>query len=229
MDFTNKNLAVLFEWGDTTVYLTESIFSTWVVMGILILFTIIVRIKMRSFKGAPTGLQNFIELAVEMMGNFAKDTIGEELHMLHGYFFGVFAFILTANYSGMLGFRPPTSDLATTGALALLTFFFSHFLGIIRLKGQYFKSYFEPIVVFFPINVVGKIAEPVSLAFRLFGNLLSGVILLGLVYELFPLVMRFVIPVPLHGVFDLFSGGLQAYVFTVLSMTFIRQTATTED
>jgi len=228
VDFTNKNLAVLFKWGDTTVYLTETILNTWIVMGALILLTIVVRIKMRKFKGAPTGLQNLIELAVEMMGSFAGETLGEELKLIHGYFFGVFAFIITSNYSGMLGFRPPTADLATTAALGLMTFFISHSLGVARLKLKYLKAFIEPLPVFLPINIVGKLAEPVSLAFRLFGNLVSGFILMGLVYNLFPLILRFVVPAPLHAFFDLFAGALQAYVFTVLSMSFIRQTAVGE-
>jgi len=229
VDFTNKNLRVLFTWGDTTVYLTESIRATWIVMGLLIAFTIVVRVRMRGFRGTPTGFQNFVETMVEMMSGFARETLGEELQMLNGYFFGVFAFVLFSNYIGMFGFRPPTSDLATTGALALITFFFSHFLGITRMKLRYLKTYIEPVPVFLPINLIGEIAKPLSLACRLFGNLLSGVIIVGLIYNLLPMALRFVFPTVIHGFFDVFVGALQTYVFTVLSMTFIRQLAAIED
>lgn len=229
MDFSNKILGVLFTWGDTTVYLTESLLATWVVMGLLIAFTIVVRVRMRGFKGVPTGFQNFIETIVEMMNVLVGDTLGDDLKALNGYFFGVFAFILTSNYIGMFGFRPPTSDLATTGALALITFFFSHYLGITKMKLRYWKTYIEPVPVFLPINLIGEIAKPLSLACRLFGNMLSGVIIVGLIYNLLPFALRFIFPTVIHGFFDVFTGALQTYVFTVLSMTFVRQLAAIED
>ena len=225
MDFGNKNIAVLFEWGDTTVYLTESIFATWVVMALLILFTIYVNIRLRKFKVVPTGFQNVVELLVETMRNFAADSLGKELESLNGYFFGLFAFLLVSNYIGMFGLRPPTSDVATTGALALITFGMIHSLGIKKGLGGYLKSYIEPNVVFLPINLIGEISTPISLAFRLFGNILSGVIIGGMIYNMLPRVLQFFLPTVIHAYFDLMSGALQAFVFTVLSMTFIRQKA----
>ena len=225
MDFGNKNIAVLFEWGDTTVYLTESIFATWIVMGILILFTIVVNIRIRKFRAVPTGFQNIVELLVETMRSFAMDNLGAELEFLHGYFFGVFAFILLSNYIGLIGLRPPTSDVATTGALALITFVLMHALGMKKSFGGYLKSYIEPNVVFLPLNLIGEIATPISLALRLFGNILSGVIIGGLVYNMLPILLRFLFPTIIHAYFDVMSGALQAFVFTVLSMTFIKDKA----
>ena len=225
MDFTNKNLAVLFEWGDTTVYLTESILATWVVMGILFLLTIYVNIRIRMFKMVPKGFQNVIEYAVETMRNFAMDSLGAEFEPLHGYFFGVITFLLFSNYSGMFGLRPPTSDVATTGALALITFAMIHTLGIKKGFLAYLKSYIEPNIVFLPINIIGEFASPISLALRLFGNILSGVIIGGLVYNMLPMLLRFFFPTIIHAYFDVMSGALQAFVFTVLSMTYIRDKA----
>jgi F-type H+-transporting ATPase subunit a len=96
-----------------------------------------------------------------------------------------------------------------------------HFLGIARHKGRYFKEYFEPVWPFLPMHLMEEMTKPISLSFRLFGNILGGVIIFELLYELFPLPLRFVIPSFLHAYFDLFVGALQAYIFTVLSMTFI--------
>jgi F-type H+-transporting ATPase subunit a len=226
VDFGNKNLSVLFTWGDTTVYLTETIFATWILMGLLFIFTIFVNIRLRKFKGVPRGFQNVIEALIDMMRKFASETLGEELEQLNGYFFGAFTFILTSNYSGMFGLRPPTSDLATTGALALITFSFIHGLGFAKQKGKYLKSYIEPVALFLPINLIGELAKPLSMAFRLFGNMLSGVIIGGMIYNMLPFVLRFMLPNVAHLYFDILVGALQSYVFVILSMTFIREKST---
>ena len=223
MDFGNGNLWVLFTWGDVTVYVTETLLATWIVMAVLFLATIAVRIRLRSFRSVPRGLQNGIEALVELMRGFARETMGEELESWGGYFFGAFAFILASNYSGMFGLRPPTSDLSTTGALALITFLLIHGIGFSRQKGKYLKSYIEPAIPFLPINLIGELAKPLSLAFRLFGNILSGVIIAGMLYRMLPLAFRFLLPDVAHVYFDILVGALQSYVFTVLSMTFIRQ------
>lgn len=223
MDFTNKNLWVLFEWNGETVYVTQTLLSTWIVMAVLILFAVIVRVRILSFKMVPRGFQNIVEILVETMSGFAKSTMGEKLEGFGGYFFSIFAFILLSNYSGLLGLRPPTADLATTAALALSTFVLVHATGIYMRRGEYFKEYLAPNPVFLLLNIVGELAKPVSLGFRLFGNVLGGVIIIGLVYEMLPFLLRFILPDILHVYFDVFVGALQAFIFTVLSMTFIAQ------
>jgi F-type H+-transporting ATPase subunit a len=226
VDFTNRNLWVFFTWGDTTVYVTQTLLATWVVMAVLFGFTIYVRIRMRKFKSVPRGFQNVIEALVDIMRVFARENLGEDLENWGGYFFGAFAFILASNYSGLFGLRPPTADLATTGALAIITFGLIHGIGIAKKKGQYLKSFTEPVLIFLPINIIGELAKPLSLAFRLFGNLLSGVIIAGMLYNLLPVALRFVLPNVAHAYFDLIVGAIQAYVFTMLSMTFVQQKST---
>ena len=223
MDFGNQNLRVLFTWGDVTVYLTETLLATWVVMAVLTLFAVFVRIRLRSFKSVPTGFQNVIEAAVSMMRDFARDALGEELEHWGAYFFGAFTFILASNYSSMFGLRPPTSDLSTTGALAAITFTLIHGIAISKKKGRYLKSYIEPAIPFLPINLIGELSKHVALAFRLFGNILSGVIIAGMLYRMLPMAFRILLPNVAHAYFDVLVGALQAYVFTMLSMTFVRQ------
>ena len=217
----NRNLALLFEWNGVDVYLTETMLSTWVVSIALIIFALVVRIRSKSFKDIPSGFQNLLEYAVEAMDNLVHSTVGDKLDFLGGYFFCIFAFILTSNYSGLVGLRPPTSDLATTLPLALSTFVIIHALGINMQKGKYFKQYLSPNPIFLPMNIIGEISKPISLGFRLFGNMLGGVIIIQFVYTLLPIFLRFVLPDILHIYFDLFAGTLQAFVFTVLSLTFI--------
>jgi len=227
MDFTNKNLWLLFEWDGQPIYATETLISTWVVMGILIALAIVVRLRASSFKGVPKGFQNIIETLVELMSGFAKDNMGAELEGLGGYFFSIFGFILLSNYSGLFGLRPPTADLATSAALALMSFFMIHAVGLYKRRGKYFKDLLDPLPLFLPLNIISEVSKPISLAFRLFGNMLCGVIIMGLIYGMLPMALRILIPDILHVYFDIFVGALQAFIFTVLSMTFIAQKAGT--
>lgn len=227
MDFTNKNLWVLFEWNGEPIYVTQTLLSTWVVMGVLIVLAVVVRLRISSFKGVPKGFQNVIETLVELTSNLARDNMGAELDGLGGYFFSIFGFILLSNYSGLFGLRSPTADLATTAALALMTFFMIHAVGLYKRRGKYFKDFLEPIPVLLPINLIGELSKPISLAFRLFGNMLCGVIIMGLIYGMLPIALRILLPDVLHVYFDILVGALQAYIFTVLSMTFVAQKAGT--
>jgi F-type H+-transporting ATPase subunit a len=217
----NKNLWLLLELDGAEVYVTETMLATWIIMAALTLFAVVVRIRVKNFKDIPSGLQNMMEIAVEFMDNLVRDTVGEKLDFLSGYFFCVFTFIIVANFSGLVGLRPPTSDLATTIPLALSTFVLIHVLGIRMQKWGYFKSYLSPHPVFLPMNIIGELSRPVSLSFRLFGNILGGVIIMEFIYSMLPWFLRFILPDVTHIYFDLFAGTLQAFVFTVLSLTFI--------
>ena len=210
------------------IYVTETMRSTWIVSAILIGFAILVRVKLKTFTDIPKGFQNAIETVVEMIRGLTKDSLGEKLDFYGGYFFSVFIFILCSNYLGLTGLRPPTTDLSTTVPLALTTFFMIHYIGITRQKGAYFKDLLKPMFLFLPFNIIGELSRPVSLAFRLFGNLLGGLIIMQLMYNMLPFVARFILPIPAHGLFDFFAGGLQAFVFTILSMTFIKLKSTTD-
>ena len=224
MDIANNNLARLFEFNGMGIYFTESMRSTLIIAVALIIFAIIVRIKLRGFKEIPEGkFQNIVETLVDMLSNFTKGALGEKLEPLGAYFFGVFVFIIVANYSGLIpGFRPPTTDLAVTAPLALSTFVLIHFHGMRLQKGKYFKEYLSPFPLFLPLNILAELARPLSLGLRLFGNILGGLIIINLMYGMMPFVARFFTPIVAHGMFDLFAGFLQAFVFTMLSMTFIR-------
>jgi F-type H+-transporting ATPase subunit a len=229
LDFSNRYHAILFHLGDTPVYLTDTLIATWVIMGILILLAVVVRVQLCRFGDVPGAFQNAVESAVEVMESFTNSTMGPGSDAFAPYFFGVFLFILLSNYSGLFGLRQPTADLATTGALALMTFGLIHFRGIRIQKWDYVKAYFSPHPVMLPINLVGEISKPISLAFRLFGNVLGGVIIMTLVYGMLPLALRIVLPDILHAYFDVFSGSLQAFIFTILSMTFIAEKSVVSD
>ncbi len=216
-----KNHVLVEDLFGTGFRVTYTHMNTWIIMGCLFLFAIIVRIKLNKFKAVPnTGFQNFIEAIVEAMDNFVSSNMGNKYSYFGNWFFGVFAFILISNLIGLLGFRAPTADLATTACLGFSTFFLIHFMGIFKGRKEYFKGYLDPFPFWLPMNIISELATPVSLSFRLFGNILGGSIIMGLFYTL-PAYVKVGIPAALHIYFDVFAGFLQTFIFVMLSMSFI--------
>ena len=225
LDIRNHGVLNLF---GIEIWITDTLISTWIIMGVLITFAIIVRIKLKKFKEVPTGLQNVVEAVVEMFENYMRNTVSEKFMFLGNWFFALFAFILLSNLSGLIpGMRPPTADWAMTFGLAFITFILIQVMGVRYRKANYIKSLFAPLPWWFPlpvflfINVIGEVARPISLSFRLFGNMLAGLVMLTLIYAIAPVFTHFVIPSALHAYFDVFSGLLQAYIFVTLSLIFI--------
>ena len=224
LDFGAQLYVKLFEVGGQPIYLTETVINTWIIIAIMAIIALIIRAKMSKFKEVPeTKLQTIIEMIVDIINKFVASTMGGPSGEKFAGFYGpLIIFIAVCNLSGLLGFRPPTADFATTLAFALITFFMIHGFGV-RTKGiRYFKGLLEPAPLLLPLNIIGELATPVSLSFRLFGNILGGTIIMGLVYAMFPKIVIFLgIPAALHTYFDVFAGVLQAFIFVMLSMTFV--------
>lgn len=207
------------------IWITETILNTWIIMAILIALAIIARIKLSSFKEIPTGFQNVIESVVEIFDNFVTKNMGKKLSYVGSWFFMVFIFVFSSSLFSTFGLRAPTADFATTFGLAMATFVMMIVLGLRHRKGKYLKSLLEPHFVFFPINLIGELAKPVSLSFRLFGNVLSGTIILTLWYALTPMLLQIGIPAALHTFFDVIIGFLQTYIFVIMSLMYIKGAA----
>lgn len=210
------------------VWITQTIVNTWIVMLLIAVAAIILRIAMGRAKEKPSGIQNVMELIVEASDGFVENMGGQGSKFVSGWFFAVFTFVLISNLSALFGFRPPTADFATTFALAFATFFLIQVSGVRGQGISYFKSYFQPIFIMFPLNLIGELSKPISLSFRLFGNLLSGLIMMTLVYALLPTPLLFGLPMFLHAFFDVAMGVLQAYIFCALSLAFIGAASSTE-
>ena len=202
---------------------------TWFIMALLIVFAVFVSKKLHGFSDVPSGFQNVVEMIVEAFSNFVRDSAGEKLAFLGNWFFTVFFVVLLSNLCGMFFLRSPTADWSFTLMLALVTFVLIQAMGIKFRKFGYVKNLFQPNPLFFPLNIIGELSRPISLSFRLFGNILSGTILLSLLYGMAPLLVCFLLPIPLHGFFDLFAGVLQTYIFCVLSLSFIGASAAGEE
>ena len=223
LDFGAKLYFKLFEVNGQPIYLTQTIISTWLVMLGLIVVALIIRVKMKKFKEVPeTKFQTMVEMVVDTINNFTVSSMGPAGKKFAGYYGPLLIYIAVCNLSGLIGIRPPTADFATTLAFALITFFMIHGFGI-KSKGLgYFKGFLQPVPLLLPLNIIGELATPVSLSFRLFGNILGGSIIMGLVYAMFPKIVIFLgIPAVLHGYFDIFAGTLQAFIFVMLSITFV--------
>lgn len=224
MDLNITNYGVVEILG-IEIWITETLVNTWLISGLLIIFAIIVRIALKNFKPVPGSFQNAVEAIVETFDNFSVGALGEKLNYISPWYFTVFLYILLSALGSIFGFRAPTADFATTFALAFATFVLMIVMGFKHKKDNYLKSFFQPYVVFFPINIMGELAKPVSLSFRLFGNMLSGTILLSLYYSLSPLLLQIGIPAVLHGIFDIFFGVLQTYIFVIISLMYIKGAA----
>lgn len=194
---------------------SNSVTTTWIIMAFLVIFSIITT---RNFQKIPSGVQNFIEMVVDGINGLTKTTMGPDKMKFASYMGTLTLYLAIANLIGLLGVRPPTADLNTTFALSIMTFIMIQGFGI-RSNGlwKYLKGMAEPFIFMLPLNVIGELANPVSLAFRLFGNILGGVIIMYLLYQVAPIL----VPVVPHMYFDLFSGIIQTFIFVMLTMVFI--------
>ena len=205
------------------ILIPDSIVNSFLVVIILSIFAIVVnhKIKKASLDEKPSGFLNLVEAIIEGINGLVKDTMGPQNMFFAPYITTLAFFLVVANLFGLLGFTPPTSDYSVTFTLALITFTLTQ---VFRFKSVgflgYFKSFTEPMAFLTPLNVIGELANPISLSFRLFGNILSGVIIMGLLYSALGYFAPIVTPV-LHGYFDVFSGVLQTFIFTMLTMIFI--------
>lgn len=215
------------------VWITTSHACILIIMAIMVIFAVIANRKLKKAKEVPDGFQNIIELIVEMLDKMVESTMGKWAPKFVNYISTIFIFILMSNISGLFGLRPPTADYGTTLALAIITFFM---IWINKFRHQKLKTIWSDMCsplppwlpIWLPINLVSELAVPVSLSLRLFANVLSGTVIMALVYGLLR-VIALAWPAALHVYFDLFSGAIQTYVFCMLTMTYVTQACDTDD
>ena len=219
---------IAFYIGDIPV--SETVTVTWFIMGLLLIFSLVAT---RNLKREPKGLQLIVEEFVKVSNGLTKQNMGEHNAAFAPYVGTLLIFIGLSNIAGLFGFRPPTADLNTTMCLSITTFVLTQFFGL-RSKGlvNYSKGFLQPMPFLLPLNIIGELANPVSLGFRLFGNIAAGVIIMSLLYGALggftemllglavPLLQAGV-PAVLHIYFDLFAGLLQSFIFSMLTMVFI--------
>jgi F-type H+-transporting ATPase subunit a len=202
------------------LWITTTHVALLVVDIFLITFFILAGRRIKKATLVPKGFQNVIEILVETIDNMVEGIMGKESKRFRNYIGCLFIFLFFANISGLWGLRPPTADYGVTFPLGVITFFMVQICGIKKNKFQHFAGMCKPVILT-PINIIGEIAVPISLSLRLFGNIMSGTVMMGLIYGLLPKFITVAIPAPLHIYFDIFSGAIQAYVFCMLTMVYI--------
>lgn len=220
-DFMIKGL-VSYELFGQTFWITTSHAALLLVVILLIGLAWIANRYMKKAGEVPDTFQNIIEIIVEKLDQMVGQSMGAFAGRFRNYIGTIFLFLLLCNISGIFGLRSPTADYGITLLLGLVTFALIHINGVRRHKRNHVASWFQPIPLLFPINVIGDLAVPLSLSLRLFGNVMSGTVMIGLWYGMLPWFMKLGIPAFLHAYFDLFSGAIQTYVFCMLSMVYIR-------
>lgn len=179
-------------------------------------------IKKADPEKEPGTFQNIVELIVEMLDNMITGVMGKSAPKFLNYISTIFIFILISNISGIFGLRAPTADYGVTFPLGIISFALIFFNKIKHQKvSGFIKGLCDPWPFWAPINIIGDIAVPISLSLRLFANVLSGTVMLALVYGLLPIFVKIGIPAVLHAYLDLFSGAIQTYVFCMLTMTYV--------
>ena len=215
-----------------TVY---SIIIVTIFMSILLLIINRCLIKFDPLS-KPKGIVLLFMMAVDFLGNLIHSAIKEKsvADKLIPYFLTIIFYIFLSNIAGLFSIECPTSNYSVTLTLAALTCILIEVCAFkVKGKKKYVKGWFEPFAPFVLMNTISKLATLLSLSLRLFGNILAGGILMSVIYQLFDQVsslvpvigqvnfVAIIIAPVLHFYFDLFSGVMQAYLFTNLSANFI--------
>merc|ERR1711934_1089482 len=200
--------------GPFTVH-GQVLLTSWFVLGGLLTLSLVANSQLKSL---PNGLQNLTEYVLEFIRDLARTQLGEEEYQAWVPFLGtIFLFIFASNWSGaLLPWRVIELSSGELAALALLTSI-AYFYAGIRKKGLgYFARYIEPAALLLPINVLEDFTKPLSLTFRLFGNILADELVVGVLLSLVPLF----VPVPIM-LLGLFTSAIQALVFATLAGAYI--------
>ena len=217
-----------YELFGQTLWITTSHVCIAIVLLVLLAFIFVANRAIKKGTEVPGGFQNVVELIVEKLDGIVDNTMGKSAPGFRNYIGTIFIFILVSNISGLFGLRPPTADYGTTLALGLMTFTLIHYNKFKhqKVKGV-IKGLCDPWPIWAPINIIGDVAVPISLSLRLFANVLSGVVMMALIYGLIG-KLALIWPAALHVYFDLFSGCIQTYVFCMLTMTYIADACNTD-
>ncbi|MEO0768334.1 MAG: F0F1 ATP synthase subunit A, partial [Cyanobacteria bacterium J06649_4] len=199
--------------------------TSWVVCALII---VVAFLASRKVERVPSGLQNLMEYALDFIRDLAKDQIGEKEYRPWVPFVGtLFLFIFVSNWAGALipwkliripgsELVAPTNDINTTVALALLTSLAYFYAGFRKRGLGYFSRYIEPTPILLPINILEDFTKPLSLSFRLFGNILADELAVAVLVLLVPLF----VPLPLM-LLGLFTSAIQALIFATLAAAYI--------
>lgn len=206
---------VFFQLGP--IVINATIGFTWLVMLILVGGSWLITRRLTVTATIPAW-QNVLEVVVTGIQDQIEE-ISQQKTVHYLPFIGtLFLYILVCNIFAIIpGFTPPTGSLSTTTALALCVFIAVPLFGIAH-EGllNYLKHYIDPTPLMLPFNVIGELSRTIALAVRLYGNIMSGTVIVGILLSLAP----FIFPVVMQ-ILGLITGAIQAYIFAILAMVYI--------
>jgi F-type H+-transporting ATPase subunit a len=197
----------------------DAIAYTWLVILLLI---VLAKAATARIQSVPGGMQNFMEIIVGSIENMVVETMGEKGRPFFPLVATLALFVLVSNLTGLIpGFYPPTANINTTAACAIIVFLATHVVGIKEHGFHYVKHFMGPIIwlapVIFFIEVIGHLSRPLSLSLRLFGNMNGHELILIIFFGLAP----FLVPLPMM-IMGVLVSFIQAFVFMLLSMIYIQ-------
>lgn len=241
---------ILWHLGGLTFH-GKTLVMTWMVMAVILIFVLLGVRNLTS--GKPGKMQNVLEWIVDFVRKLVSDNMDyEKGKPLLGYLVTLILFVFVSNMFGLLpnftfnllhdvefaklneifhgpSWMSPTADINTTLALALLTFLLVIGSGIKHKGAHYFQHFVEPHPVFSIIHLIDLLSKPMTLAFRLFGNIYAGEVLIAVILMLPGIwVLPGIIPDTIWLAFSVFIGAIQSFVFTVLTTAYVAQ-AVAED
>lgn len=206
----------LWVWGP--VILNATLLWTWCVMFLLVAGSWLITRRLSAIGREPSRQQVVLEVLVTALRNQIRDVSQQEPGPFLPFVGTLFIFIAAANLLSIVpGYVSPTSSLSTTAALATCVFVAVPVFGVLRLGvGNYLRQYLRPSVFMLPFNVIGELSRTLALAVRLYGNMMSGAMIAGMLLAFAPLF----VPV-LMQLFGLLTGTIQAWIFAILAMVYI--------
>lgn len=204
-------------WQWQWINLNATIVYTWLVMAILVVGSWLITRKL-SVQPPISRWQTTLEIIIEQIQGQIRDASGQDSEQLLPFIGTLFLFIAMANLLTIFpGYESPVGSLSTTTALALWVFVAVPVYGIKNIGlGNYLKHYLQPTPLMLPFNLIGEVSRTVSLAIRLFGNIMSTTLLVAILVSIVPLLFPTIMIL-----FGLLVGEIQAYVFTILAMVYI--------
>lgn len=218
------DISIDFMFNGQTYTMGPEIVNSILVVLFLCVLSIIIgnKAKKANFRDKPKGILHLGEIFVEQIENLVSTTMGKKNVGFAPYIGSLAAFLAVSNLSGLLALKPPTSNYTVPLVLSAITTILVHYYNI-KTNGikDYLKGFTQPIALLLPINIISEFSGVVSMSFRLFGNVLSGVIVTGLLYAFFNSISIFITPFltpAFHAYFDVFAGLIQTFVFIMLTM-----------
>lgn len=206
---------VYWAWGPFV--LNATIVFTWIVMAVLVLVSWLVTRRL-SIEPGISRWQGFLESVVAYIRDQVAEIIDDEAAPYLPFIGSIFLFVALSNFLTFVpGYQPPTGSLYTTGALALCVFFAVPVFGISRIGLKaYLRHYIQPSVFMLPFQIIGEFSRTLAMAVRLFGNIMSGTLIVAILLTIAPLF----VPVIMQAL-GLLIGFIQAYIFAVLAAVYI--------